>query len=120
MQPEGKDLEQSLKAEKRLWPNPPKFLPTIAEGIRIQQVGDVTFPIMCKYASKNVWTVTDEQMVAAMKFGWENLKMLIEVSSAPGIAVVLSEEFKRHPVKRVGVILCGGNCSVEQLLWQQS
>lgn len=31
--PEGKMLEECLKEEERLWPNPPQFLQTKCEGI---------------------------------------------------------------------------------------
>jgi threonine dehydratase len=106
-----------LEAGARLWPEPPQFLPTIAEGIRLQQAGDVTFPIMCQYTAKKVFTVTDEAMINAMKWSWENLKLVIEVSSAPGVAVVLSQAFHSETATKIGVILCGGNCSVEKLLW---
>lgn len=113
----GKDLQRCLDANTRLWPNPPQFLPTIAEGIRIQQAGDITFPIMCRYTAKKVFTVSDDDMIKAMKWSWENLKLVVEISSAPGVAVALSQGFRSDKAKRVGVILCGGNCSVDKLPW---
>ena len=36
--PQGKMLEECLSTGERLWPNPPQFLDTIAEGIKTQQV----------------------------------------------------------------------------------
>ena len=38
VEPLGKDLGPCLKAKQRLWPNPPQFIDTIAEGIKTQQV----------------------------------------------------------------------------------
>ena len=37
VEPEGKNLGECLASRKRLWPNPPQFLDTIAEGIMTQQ-----------------------------------------------------------------------------------
>ncbi len=38
VEPVGKELGKCLKAKERLWPDPPQFLNTIAEGIKTQQV----------------------------------------------------------------------------------
>ncbi len=47
VEPEGKELGPCLKAGARLWSDPPVFLATAAEGIRTQQLGHLTFPIVC-------------------------------------------------------------------------
>jgi len=49
-EPEGKELGECLRRRQRLWPNPPRFVDTIAEGIRTQQAGHLTFPILCQLA----------------------------------------------------------------------
>ena len=49
----------SFQAKERLWPNPPQFLKTMAEGIKLQQCGQITFPILCDHAEPNVISVTD-------------------------------------------------------------
>ena len=41
----------------RLWEGPPRFLDTLAEGIRTQQVGHLTFPILVEHIEKEVFTV---------------------------------------------------------------
>ncbi|XP_055345475.1 probable serine racemase isoform X2 [Paramacrobiotus metropolitanus] len=117
VEPVGKDLQRCLSSGQRLWPNPPQFLPTLAEGIRMQQPGDITFPLMCQYTAHTVFTVTDAEMVAGMKWAWQNLKLVIEVSAAAGVAVVLSESFRSVPGHKVAVVLSGGNCTVDTLLW---
>ena len=38
VEPQGKNLSECLQSRERLWPNPPQFLNTIAEGIMTQQV----------------------------------------------------------------------------------
>ena len=52
--------------QERLWENPPQFLNTIAEGIMTQQVGQLTFPILCDLVDKVV-TVDDRQMADGCK-----------------------------------------------------
>ena len=47
VEPVGKNLSDCLSAKERKWPNPPQFLNTIAEGIKTQQLGQLTFPILC-------------------------------------------------------------------------
>ncbi|CAH1793239.1 unnamed protein product [Owenia fusiformis] len=115
----GKELEPCLKANTRLWRNPPQFIDTIAEGIRIQQVGHKTFPIVCELVEKQVFTVTDDEMVEAMKFTWQRMKLMIEASSAAGVHAVMSEQMRQldPSLKNIGVILCGGNVDVNNLPW---
>ena len=38
VEPNGKGLQKCLESKQRLWENPPKFLSTVADSIRIQQV----------------------------------------------------------------------------------
>ena len=54
VEPQGKQLKQSLQQKERLWPNPPQFLNTMAEGIKTQQVGQLTFPILCELVTEVV------------------------------------------------------------------
>lgn len=42
---------------ERLWPNPPKCIDTVADGMRMQQVGKITWPIILEHAEKHVFTV---------------------------------------------------------------
>ena len=60
-------LGECLRVKERLWPNPPRFLDTLAEGIKMQQCGNLTFPILCEHAEPDVITVTDEEMIEAMR-----------------------------------------------------
>lgn len=45
---------------ERLWPNPPQFVDTIADGIRIQQLGHLTWPIILDLAEKEVFTAVSK------------------------------------------------------------
>jgi len=84
---------------------------TIADGL-LTTVGDKTFPIIRELV-KEVITVTDEEIVSAMRLIWERLKIVVEPSAAVPFASVLKskEKFKG---KRVGIILSGGNVDLEK------
>ena len=63
-------------------------------------------------------TVTDDQIRAAMRLVWERAKLIVEPSGATGVAVVLTDEFKSlDGIQSVGVLLSGGNVSLDKLYW---
>jgi len=104
------DTRQSfLKGERVSIPPPP----TIADGLRVQIPGKLTFPIVQQVA-EDVLTVSDEEIVATVRFMLFRMKMLVETSGATAAAAVM---FNKLPadVKRVGVILSGGNIDPELL-----
>ena len=113
VEPKGKELEPCLKAKQRLWSDPPQFVDTIAEGIKMQQTGHLTFPILCELAEDSVMSITDEEMKKAMRMVLERMKLGIEASAGAAVAAAIfkSEELKAKwpQIKKVGVILCGGN-----------
>lgn len=116
---EGKMCEECLRAGERLWPNPPRFLNTIADGIRLQQLGELTWPIILELVEKEVFSVKDEDIVKAMKFVFERMKLVIEPASGAGVAAVMSERLAAMDptLRNVGVILCGGNVDINHLPW---
>ena len=55
-----------------------------------------------------------------MRLVWERMKLVIEPSAAVGVAVVLTKKFKSLPqqdLKKVAIVLCGGNVDLEKLPW---
>ena len=52
---------------ERLWSGPPKFVDTIAEGIRTQQCGQLTFPILVDHIEKDVFTVVGRSNLIIMQ-----------------------------------------------------
>lgn len=90
---------------------------SIADGL-LTSLGQLTWPIIRDQVER-VFTVTEPQIVAAMRLVWERMKLVIEASAAVGVAVVLSDEFRALAgVHRVGVVLCGGNVTLDRLPWQ--
>jgi threonine dehydratase len=85
---------------------------TIADGLRTQ-LGDQNFPIIRKFVSKII-RVEEKEIIEAMKFIWERMKIVIEPSSAVAVAALFrnSSEFKN---RKVGVILSGGNVDLKNL-----
>jgi threonine dehydratase len=80
---------------------------TIADGARTQAPGDVTFPLILKHVDEML-TVTDDELLRAMFYLWEKLKVVVEPTGALGFSALLSHKTEAKNL-RVGVILSGGN-----------
>ena len=87
---------------------------TIADGARTPSLGTLTFPLVRQNVDDMV-TVSDDELVRAMRFAWERLKLVVEPTGVLGLAAALHG---RVPVagKRVGVILTGGNVDLDDAL----
>ena len=105
------DACRSLAAGKILPANDPT---TIADGLRTS-LGELTFAILQRHVAQIV-TVREEAIIAAMRYVWERMKIIIEPSSAVPIAALLDNRLEVSG-KRVGVILTGGNVDLERLPW---
>lgn len=104
------DTRQSFLRGERVAIPPP---PTIADGLRVQIPGQLTFPIVQQLA-EDVLTVTDEEIIETLRFALTRMKVLVETS---GIAAAAAVMFRKLPqdVNRVGVVLSGGNIDPDQL-----
>lgn len=90
---------------------------TICDGLRTG-IGAINFAIMQQHRVE-VLTASDGEIVAAMRLGWERLRVLIEPSAAVPLAV-LGKYPERFAGRRIGVILSGGNLDLERLPWQHA
>ena len=79
---------------------------TIAEGLRTS-VGTLTLPILREHLT-GFFVVEEQEIIQAMRFVYERLKLVIEPASAVAIAPLLRQEPDLRD-KRVGVIISGGN-----------
>jgi len=104
------DTEQSFRKGERVKIPPP---PTIADGLRVQTPGALTFPLLQKVAD-GVLTVSDEEIIEAMKFMLFRMKLVVEPSGAAAAAAVLSRKIPAN-FRRVGVVLSGGNIDPDAL-----
>ncbi|HTF15841.1 MAG TPA: threo-3-hydroxy-L-aspartate ammonia-lyase [Burkholderiales bacterium] len=84
---------------------------TIADGARTHALGSLTFPLVLRYVHDMV-TVSDAELVEAVLYLWERMKIIVEPTGALGAAGLFA---RRLPVagKRVGVILSGGNVDLK-------
>ena len=106
----GDDTRQSFIKGERVSIGPP---PTIADGLRVQIPGILTFPILQQNAD-DVLTVSDEEIVETIKVLLFRMKMLVEPSGATAAAAVLFRKLPQN-LRRVGVILSGGNIDSDAL-----
>jgi threonine dehydratase len=87
---------------------------TIADGARTPYLGKITFPLVLRYVNDMV-TVSDTQLVGAMLFLWERMKIVVEPTGALGAAGLFERKISVPPGARVGVILSGGNVDVRDV-----
>jgi threonine dehydratase len=80
--------------------------PTIADGTRTSSLGEITFPLVLRYVD-DMKTVTEEEIVDAVRFLFFRMKMVVEPSGALGVAALLSGVVV--PKGPVGIIISGGN-----------
>jgi len=104
------DTYQSLAKGERVKIETP---PTIADGLRSTSPGELTFPILRKNVEKML-LVSEDEIRATIKFLLMRLKILAEPSGAVAPAAVFCKKLP-DGLKRVGVIISGGNMDYEQL-----
>jgi threonine dehydratase len=100
----GNDGQRSLREGRIIRIDVPK---TIADGAQTAALGEITFPIIQRDVA-DIVTVSDAELIEAMRFFAERMKMVVEPTGCLAAAAALNA---RIPVKglKVGVILSGGN-----------
>ena len=103
------DAYRSFKAGKLIPMTNPN---TIADGLRTS-LGDKGFPIIQEYV-KDIFTVTEQEIIDALRLIWERMKIIIEPSCAVPLAAIIKNKslFKR---KSIGIIITGGNVDLKNL-----
>ena len=102
----GDDYRRSLEAGRRVALD--EVPRTIADALQVNAPGELTFEVNRRRVDEIV-TVTDAELVDAMRFVFERLKLVAEPGGVAGIAALLAGRVKLEPGERVGVILSGGN-----------
>ena len=100
----GNDGQQSLAAGKIVHIDTPR---TIADGAQTQHLGNHTFPVLRDLVDEIV-TVSDAELVEAMKFFASRMKMIVEPTGCLGSAAAFSGRVEVAG-KKVGIVLSGGN-----------
>jgi threonine dehydratase len=107
------DAARSLAAGRRVTDVVPR---TIADGLRAT-VGVLNFAIIAREV-RSIWTVSEEEIVTAMRRAWECLHLIVEPSSAVPLAA-LFKHGRELAGRKVGVIISGGNVDLEELPWHK-
>ncbi len=98
------DARQSLREGRIVTIPPPK---TIADGIRTESVGALTFAIMRELVD-DIVLVSDAEILEAVRFALLRMKIVVEPTGAVPIAAVMHNRIPAN-ARRVGVIVSGGN-----------
>jgi threo-3-hydroxy-L-aspartate ammonia-lyase len=106
----GNDTWQSFRKGERVEIPVPK---TIADGLQVTAPGKLTFPIIRELV-EDVLLVNDRELISAMRFILERMKVLVEPSGAAGAAAVFHRKLD-FTGKRAGVLLSGGNVDLSKL-----
>jgi threonine dehydratase len=109
-EPEGADdAYRSVRSGKI----EPSQATSVADGL-LTSLGDKTFPIIRDHV-KEIITMSDAEIISAMRLIWERMKIIVEPSCAVPLAALLKEK-KKFSGKKVGIILSGGNVDLERAL----
>ena len=89
---------------------------TVADGLKVP-LKDLTWHFVQRHVT-DILTVSEEEIVEAMKLIWKRMKIIAEPSSAVPLAAILKnpDVFRG---KRVGVVITGGNVDLDKLPWMK-
>jgi threo-3-hydroxy-L-aspartate ammonia-lyase len=102
---DGDDTKRSLAAGE------PVQIPisrSIADALQVPKPGDLTFAVNSRLL-EGIATVSDGELVEAMRFLFERMKLVAEPGGAAGVAALLAGKIEVEPDTTVGVIVSGGN-----------
>jgi threonine dehydratase len=106
----GDDVARSFRTKTLQRVDNPQ---TIADGARTSSPGALTFPLVLQNVH-DVVTVSDAELVDAMQFLWERMKLVVEPTGALAAAAVLQRRVDVRD-RRVGIILSGGNVDLKAI-----
>jgi threonine dehydratase len=101
------DMQRSVRVGERVTV---PISPSIADGQLLETPGEITFGVISSLVDEIV-TVTDTEIIEAMRLLFERTKLVVEPSGASAFAAVLAG---RVHDERIGVVLSGANVSAER------
>ncbi|CAN7385367.1 threo-3-hydroxy-L-aspartate ammonia-lyase [Acidovorax sp. LjRoot66] len=105
----GNDGQQSFRTGSIVHIDTPQ---TIADGAQTQHLGQITFPIIHRDVD-DILTVSDAQLVDAMRFFATRMKLVVEPTGCLGFAAARARAAELKG-KKVGVLISGGNVDMER------
>ncbi len=94
--------------------HPLRFANTIADGISVARVGELTLPLVNEYVS-DIVTVSEEEIAHAIMTLLEREKTLAEGAGAVGFAALRYDKINNIKGKKVVVLISGGNIDMTML-----
>jgi threo-3-hydroxy-L-aspartate ammonia-lyase len=107
----GNDMQQSLRAGHIVSIDVPR---TICDGQQTQAIGEHPWAVIQALVT-GVLTASDPDVVEAMRFAFERMKVVLEPSGACALAALMTQP-ERFRGKRVGVTLSGGNIGLDRFV----
>lgn len=108
---EPKNADDAYRSKHAGFIVPSQNPKTIADGLKTS-LGDKTFPIIRELVDEII-TVSEEEIITAMRSIFERMKIVIEPSSAVAFAALLANQLNVNN-KKVGIILSGGNVDLSE------
>lgn len=105
----GNDGQQSFRSGAIVHIDTPR---TIADGAQTQHLGQLTFPIIRRDVD-DILTVSDAELVEAMRFFATRMKLVVEPTGCLGFAAARAMKDQLRG-KRVGVLISGGNVDIDR------
>lgn len=105
----GNDGQQSFRSGNIVHIDTPK---TIADGAQTQHLGQYTFAIIQQNVN-DILTVSDTELVTAMKFIAERMKVVVEPTGCLGFAAARARKSELQG-KKIGIIISGGNVDISR------
>ncbi|UPH70457.1 pyridoxal-phosphate dependent enzyme [Abyssibius alkaniclasticus] len=88
---------------------------TVADGLKVP-LKELTWHFVSNHVA-DILTVSEDEIIDAMKLIWKRMKIVMEPSSAVPLAAILRNK-ERFAGQRLGVIITGGNVDLDKLPWQ--
>lgn len=96
---------------------PSKNTQTVADGLRTG-LGELTFACLQEHLHSIV-TVSEEEIISAMRYIWERMNIIIEASCAVPVAALFNDKIENASGKNIGIIITGGNVDLDHLPWEE-
>ena len=110
---EPKDYDDTKKSlvEKKILSNKKLIKKSICDSLLVPKPGRITFNINKHLLSEGL-TVSDNEVIKAMRIGFDSFNLVIEPGGAAGLAVLLKKQFNKN-YNNIVIIASGGNISRE-------
>ena len=86
-----------------------------ADALGARRIGTLAFNVATRFVER-VQLVSDEAIRDAQRRLWEDLRMVVEPAGATALAALLSGHYQPQKDERIGVVLCGANADLTQLV----